>query len=113
MPSRQQYRRTFIRQWREYRGLSLRQLAARLEKEVGGAAISHASLGRIETGNQAYTQPIIEALAEALGADVYDLLNVDPKKAGQVVDLTGYLKRLSESELAQALDYIRFLASKR
>lgn len=110
--AKQLYRRTFIREWRVKRGLSLRQLAARLEQEPGGASISHASLGRIETGSQAYTQPIIEAIAAALGVEVMDLLEVHPDKAGEVVDLTRILKSLDDSRRSQAIEYLRFLATK-
>jgi len=106
------YRRTYIREWREWAGLSLRQLADRLEEEPGGKTISHASLGRIENGVQAYTQPILEAISTALGVDVYDLLYVHPAKAGEVVDLTRIIKGLDESRQAQALEYLRFLTRK-
>ncbi len=106
------YRRTYIREWREHRGLSLRQLADRLEHEPAGKSLSHASLGRIETGQQAYTQPILEAIAVALSVDEYDLLHVHPAKAGEVVDITRLLRNLDESRQAQALEYLRFLARK-
>lgn len=106
------YRRTYIREWREHRGLSLRQLAARLEEEPGGAHVSHASLGRIETGVQAYTQPILEAIAHALAVDVVDLLRVRPDRAGEVVDLVDRIKSLDDSAQAQAIEYLRFLATR-
>jgi len=106
------YRRTFIREWREHQGLSLRQLAERLEQEPGGKTISHASLGRIETGVQAYTQPILEAISAALNVELFDLLNVHPLKAGQVVDMVRLIKTLDESRQAQALEYLRFLTRK-
>jgi transcriptional regulator with XRE-family HTH domain len=77
----------FIRQWREYRGYSLRKLAAMMEREPGEQLTSHANLGRIETFEQPYTQEILEALSVALKADVVSLLTVDPNKDGEVVDL--------------------------
>jgi transcriptional regulator with XRE-family HTH domain len=64
-------RRTFIRQWREYRGLTQDDLAARLET-------SKASISRIESGLQAYTQDILEACADALRTDPASLLMRDP-----------------------------------
>lgn len=106
------YRRTFIREWREHRDLSLRELSARLEHEPGGRSFSHASIGRIENREQPYTQPIIEAIASALRVDVYDLLYVDPTKEGEVVDFNRVLKNLDDSRRAQALEYLRFLARK-
>ncbi len=107
----QHYRRTFIREWRLKRGLSLRQLASRLEHEPGGKTLSHASIGRIENRQQAYTQPIIEAVAVALGCEVADLLYVHPDKAGDVIDLTARLKALPADKRSQALDYLRFLTT--
>lgn len=79
--------KTFVREWRKYRGLSLRKLADRIELHGPNETFSHASIGRIENGEQPYTQPVIEALAEALDVSVSDLLTVDPSKDGEVVDL--------------------------
>lgn len=64
-------RRTFLRQWREYRGLTQDDLAARLET-------SKASISRIELGQQAYTQDFLEACADALRTDPASLLMRDP-----------------------------------
>ena len=62
---------TFIRQWREHRGLSLERLADRL-------STTKASLSRIERGLQPYSQPLLEALAEALICSPADLLMRNP-----------------------------------
>lgn len=82
----------FLRAWREYRGLSLRQLADRMEREPGVPLTSHANIGRIEKFQQPYSQEIIEAAASALGCTVVDILTVDPTKAGEVVDLLALIK---------------------
>lgn len=66
-----QYRRTFIRQWRDFRGLTLEQLAERVDT-------THATLSRIERGRQPYGQALLEAIAEALSTDVSSLLMRDP-----------------------------------
>ena len=65
------YRITFIRQWREYRGLTLERLAERV-------GTTHASLSRIERGLQPYGQELLESLASALQTDVASLLMRDP-----------------------------------
>lgn len=85
--SERKYRKTFIREWRDRRGLSLRRLADRIEMEGPEETLSHASIGRIENGLQPYSQPIIEAIAHALDVSVVDLLERDPTKEGDVVDL--------------------------
>jgi transcriptional regulator with XRE-family HTH domain len=55
-------RKTAIRAWRVYRGLTLRQLA---------------DLGRIERGIQPYSQDTLEAIAAALEVDPFVLLTPD------------------------------------
>ena len=70
-PNPKQYRRTFIRQWRLYRHLTLEQLAARLDMTP-----SHLSM--LERGQRGYTQETLEAVAEALQTDVASLLIRDP-----------------------------------
>lgn len=69
---RPQYRPTFIRQWREFRGLTLEQLADRV-------GTTHASLSRIERGKQPYVQPLLEAIAEALMTDPASLIIRNPQ----------------------------------
>lgn len=64
-------RRTFIREWREHRGLTQEQLANRLDTSV-------ASISRIETGTQPYTQDTLEALADALMTDPASLIMRNP-----------------------------------
>lgn len=100
------YGKTFIREWRKYRGLSLRRLADRLEITGPNDSISHASLGRIETGDQPYSQPILEALSAALNCSVTDLLSVDPFKEGEVVDL---MRLINDKNRAQAIRVLQAL----
>lgn len=68
---RQQFRKTFIRQWREHRGLTLERLADRVGMTAG-------NLSQLERGNQGYTQNTLEGLANALQTDVASLLMRDP-----------------------------------
>jgi transcriptional regulator with XRE-family HTH domain len=64
--------RTFIRAWRNHRDLTIEQLAERTE-------ISTASLSRLESGKQKYTQGHIEAIADALNCRPADLIGFDPQ----------------------------------
>lgn len=100
------YTKTFIREWREYRGLSLRRLADRIDTDGDDDALSHASIGRIEQGKQPYSQPILEALAEALQVSVVDLLSVDPTKEGEVVDL---MRLIDDKNRDQAIRVLKAL----
>lgn len=67
--------RHFIREWREYRGLTLEQVAELIDR-------THASVQRIETRKQAVTQPVLDALARVLGATRGDLLDRPPPEIG-------------------------------
>src|SRR5207342_1952034 len=68
---RGQFRKSFIRQWRDYRGLTLERLADRVGMTAG-------NLSQLERGNQGYTQNTLEALAQALQTDTASLLMRDP-----------------------------------
>lgn len=73
MPSqkRKPFRRTYIRQWRQHRNLTLEQLADRIEMTA-----SHLSM--LERGQRAYTQETLESVAHALQTDPASLLMRDP-----------------------------------
>ncbi len=66
-----QFRPTFIKQWRIKRGISQERLGDRV-------GLSGASISQIENGKQGYSQENLEAIADALGCDVVDLLIRDP-----------------------------------
>ncbi|SDT96673.1 helix-turn-helix domain-containing protein [Stappia sp. ES.058] len=107
--TKQNYARTYIREWRKKRGLTLQQLADRLEVEPGGdLLVSYASLSRIETGNQPYSQPIIEAIARALNVSVSMLLEAHPERQGEVVDLFNHIP---PERQAEAIQILRVLAN--
>ena len=64
-------RLTFLRQWREVRGLVLEKAAERLE-------IHHTTLMRIERGESPYNQDFLEKAALAYGCDVEDFFTHNP-----------------------------------
>lgn len=68
---RKKKRPHFIRPWRKFRHLTQQQLAERLD-------ITQATLSRIEKGEIAYTQPVLEAIADALACEPGDLIMRDP-----------------------------------
>lgn len=67
-------RRHFIRQWREYQGMTLEELGSKV-------GMSAANLSRLEAHRQDYSQGLLETLAEVLRCDLVDLLMVDPNDA--------------------------------
>lgn len=101
-----------IREWREFRGLSLRKFADRLESEPGVPLMSHANIGRIETGQQPYDQEFLEAAATALETTVTDLLTVNPQIDDAVAQLTAILRAASGKEQEMALRVVREMLAK-
>ena len=101
MPKRIAYRpkparrRTFFRQWREFRGLTQEQLAERVETSVP-------SISRLENGTQPYTQDTLEALAEALNTDPASLLMRDPSNPEAIWSLWDRAKQ-DERQLIEEL----------
>ena len=71
IPTRSKFRPTYIKQWREHRGLNQEQLAERLE-------MTQSHLSMLENGKRGYTQETLEAVAHALQTDVASLLMRNP-----------------------------------
>ena len=70
--------RTFLREWRKHKGLSLERVSEWLELEKG-MTLSVSQLSRIERGEQPYNQDLLEALADIYGAKrEADLIIRDP-----------------------------------
>ena len=65
-------RKTYFREWREYRGLTLEQLADRLD--TGKSAVR-----KIEAGENKWNESTLYAWAEALSCEPTDLISRDPK----------------------------------
>ena len=61
----------FIREWREFRGLSQERLAERVDLSVS-------SISQLENGKQGYRQATLEALANAMQCRPGDLLMRNP-----------------------------------
>lgn len=67
--------RQFFREWREHRNLTQEAAAERMET-------THATISRLERGKQAYTQPMLEKMADAYNCQPADLLMRDPSQPG-------------------------------
>lgn len=64
-------RRTFIKQWRDFREMTQEQLADKTDMSPGNISL-------IERGLQNYTQETLESIAGALKCEPADLLTRDP-----------------------------------
>jgi transcriptional regulator with XRE-family HTH domain len=65
--------RTYFKEWRKYRQLTLEAAAERADMTAG-------NISAMERGTQGYTQDGLEALAWAYSTDPANLINVDPDK---------------------------------
>jgi transcriptional regulator with XRE-family HTH domain len=93
-------RRQFFAEWRKKRGLTQEQLAERIDKSRG-------LISQLESGLTSYTEETLNALADALSCEPWDLLHVDPSKEGQVVDLLDLIRQASPEQKAEAIGYIK------
>ena len=82
-----QRRRHFIKEWRKFRHLTQEQLASRLEVAVS-------SISQLETGKQGYSQPMLEALADALECQPADLLMRNPTVKDAVWSIRDQLQKV-------------------
>lgn len=96
----QRLRRTFLREWREYRDLTQETAASRI-------GVSRTLLSKIESAKSPYLQNFLERAAEAYMCEPWDLLNVNPLKEGDVVDLTSMMKRASPEDAAAIIGFAR------
>jgi len=81
--------RHFIKQWLRHRGLTQVRLADRI-------GVTHGALSQLENGKISYTQPMLEALADALQCEPPDLLWREPdSQFGLILD---YVRKLQPEE---------------
>lgn len=100
---------TYIRHWRKHRGYTLDQMVGRMA-EIG-VETTGATISRIERGQQPYSQDILEALAEALGVTVGDLIENNPEMPD--AEIYDFLRHLDDRERQQATAVLRAMFDKR
>jgi transcriptional regulator with XRE-family HTH domain len=98
--SRPQWRRTFLRQWREHRNLTLESVSEKM-------GISHGQLSRIERGLSPYSQHVLEVAAAEYGCTVQDLLTRQPDEAEDLISLVGQLNPQQRRRAARLIDALR------
>jgi transcriptional regulator with XRE-family HTH domain len=92
--------RLFLKEWREARGLTLQQVADRLE-------VDRSTIQRHETNNRRLTTDHLTQLAAALDCEPQDLWR-DPTQVSQE-DIARGLLELSPAQRRQALEIISVL----
>lgn len=92
--------RHYLREWRKYRSLTQERLAERIDA-------TPSTISQLENGLINYTQPTLEALADALNCEPGDLLSRDPNIEGAVIDLMRMLRAASDADQGKALRVVR------
>ena len=98
-------RKTFLKEWREYRHLTQEQAAERLD-------ITQATLSRIERGLHPYSQDFLEKAAEAYHCEPQDLLMRNPSDKGAVWSITDNLRKATKAEREQIAAVVDALLKK-
>lgn len=93
--------RTFLKEWREYRGLTQEQAAERLN-------VSRTLLSKIENAKSPYTQGFMEAAAEAYMCDVPDLIVRDPNSPiWSIYDTLKALPKAAQEQVGEIVKTFR------
>lgn len=95
-------RLTHIRAWRLHRGLTLERMAERIGVTAG-------ALSQLERGDVAYTQPMLEALADALACEPADLISRPP---GTENGLTLIWSQIPTEDREKALNVLKAFTKK-
>jgi transcriptional regulator with XRE-family HTH domain len=93
-------RKTFLKEWREYRGLTQEQAAERLGWD-------QSTLSRIERGQVAYTQQLLEAASDAYQCEPADLLMRNPLADDAPWSIYDSLKRVDPETQARVKDAVQ------
>ena len=98
-----------IRAWRKARRLTQKQLAERMEKEPGERLMSYVTVSNIERGDQSPTLEQLNAFALALDVSVTQLIEHEPGKNGEIVDL---LRLIDDENRATVIAMIKAAVAK-
>jgi len=106
----------YLREWRQTKGLSLEEAAAKVEElslrkaaaDVSHRPISmtHATLSRIERGKLPYNQQQLELLSELYGTTVASLLGREPNEPSGLLDIND---ELTPAQRAQLVEFARII----
>jgi transcriptional regulator with XRE-family HTH domain len=95
-----QFRRTYIREWRKKRDMTLEDLAGALDMTA-----SHFSM--LERGQRGYTQETLEAIADVLGTSTAALLTRNPLNESEEWSLWEHAKPAERRLALELLKTVR------
>ena len=88
----------YLKEWREFRGLSQEQVALRVELSVP-------QVSKLENGKQGYRQDTLENFANAYDCAAADLLN--PPPTSETTEFSFFIRHFDAKRIAQALRILR------
>jgi transcriptional regulator with XRE-family HTH domain len=89
--------RQFIREWREFRGLSQERLADRM-------GITRGYVSQVERGVRRYDQYFLEAAADALSCEPADLIMRDPTQAAALWSIWDQIPPTQREQAVRVLE---------
>ena len=105
--------RNYIREWREFRNLSLDRLVDRMSDPAADEPfITKTSLSRIERSLQPYSQPLLEAIAAALDCQPADLIMRNPQETEAPWSIWESLQPAQREQAIQMLRVIQGTSDK-
>lgn len=87
----------YFQAWRKHRQLNQDQLAERI-------GVTQETISRLESGKIAYTQPMLEALADALNCSPADLIMRDPTQPGSIWSIWDQIEPVDRPKAAKVLE---------
>lgn len=102
IPKRRPHPRHFIREWRKHRGYTQEKLA-----EMVG--VTDGALSQLERGDTNYTQPMLEALAQALSCEPADLIIRNPLDQSSMWSILDALRKADDRLKGQAVRVVKEL----
>ncbi|GEC15181.1 hypothetical protein NWI01_10730 [Nitrobacter winogradskyi] len=92
--------RTHLREWREFRDITLEAAAPRF-------GITHGQLSKIERGVSPYNQRLLEAAAKLYGCTIVDLLTRGPDEAQDLFSAYAALDDDGKRQAARLVDALK------
>lgn len=94
--------RWYLREWRKHRGMTQEQLAEAIDS-------TKQTVSRMESGQTPYNQPFLEACAEALECEPYQLLKGNFQSGLIDCELDSLLSEKSPEMISKIISFIKLL----
>lgn len=97
---RRALRRTYLKEWRLYRGMTQEQAGEALD-------LDRSQLSRIERAQQPYSQALLETAAELYNCAPADILRINPLDETQTSELERLLDQADPKIRSEIIGYVK------